>query len=173
MYPSEFATFKLAFNCRLEQTIFVQSEINKMNSFLVTFFSATIDDRNLIFGQKLHIGTPYRGKRFGPIRFLLPVCRLLIFIIKINSRQTGSRNLMGPKRFPRYGVPIWSLWPNIGSLLSIVAEKNECPFLVTFFSATIDDRNLIFGQKLHIGTPYRGKRFWTQAFDQISDFCHQ
>jgi hypothetical protein len=40
------------------------------------------------------------------------------------NRQTGSRNLMGPKRFPRYGVPIWSLWPNIGSLLSIVAEKN-------------------------------------------------
>jgi hypothetical protein len=28
------------------------------------------------------------------------------------------------KRFPRYGVPIWSLWPNIRSLSSIVAEKN-------------------------------------------------
>jgi hypothetical protein len=28
------------------------------------------------------------------------------------------------KRFPRYGVPIWSLWPNIRSLPSIVAEKN-------------------------------------------------
>jgi hypothetical protein len=36
-----------------------------------------------------------------------------------------------------------------------------CPFLVTFFSATIDGRNLIFGHKLHIGTPYRGKRFLT------------
>jgi hypothetical protein len=36
---------------------------------------ATIDSRDLIFGHKLHIGTPYRGKRFGPIRFLLPVCR--------------------------------------------------------------------------------------------------
>jgi hypothetical protein len=40
------------------------------------------------------------------------------------NRQTGSRNLMGPKRFPRYGVPIWRLWPNIRSLSSIVAEKN-------------------------------------------------
>ena len=29
------------------------------------------------------------------------------------------------KRFPRYGVPIWSLWPNIRFLPSIVAEKNE------------------------------------------------
>jgi hypothetical protein len=29
------------------------------------------------------------------------------------------------------------------------------------FTATIDGRNLIFGHKLHIGTSYRGKRFWT------------
>jgi hypothetical protein len=28
------------------------------------------------------------------------------------------------KCFPRYGVPIWSLWPNIRFLPSIVAEKN-------------------------------------------------
>ena len=28
------------------------------------------------------------------------------------------------KRFPWYGVPIWSLWPNTRSLPSIVAEKN-------------------------------------------------
>ena len=28
------------------------------------------------------------------------------------------------KRFPRYGVPIWSLWPNIRFLRSIVVEKN-------------------------------------------------
>ena len=28
------------------------------------------------------------------------------------------------KRFPRYGVPMWNLWPNIRFLPSIVAEKN-------------------------------------------------
>ena len=39
---------------------------------------------------------------------------------------------------------------------------------VAFFSATIDGRNLIFGHKLHIGTPYRGKRFWTH---QIPTSC--
>ena len=39
------------------------------------------------------------------------------------SRQTGSRNLLRPKGFPRYGVSIWRLWPNIRSLSSIVAEK--------------------------------------------------
>jgi hypothetical protein len=32
--------------------------------FFVAFFSATIDGRNLIFGHKLHIGTPYRGEAF-------------------------------------------------------------------------------------------------------------
>jgi hypothetical protein len=31
---------------------------------ICSFFSATIDGRNLIFGHKLHIGTPYREKRF-------------------------------------------------------------------------------------------------------------
>ena len=36
-----------------------------------------------------------------------------------------------------------------------------CTFLVAFFSATIGGRNLIFGHKLYIGTPYRGKRFLT------------
>jgi hypothetical protein len=42
------------------------------------------------------------------------------------------------------------------------------PILVAFFSATIDGRNLIFGYKLHIGTPYRGKRFLTR---QIPTSC--
>ena len=45
--------------------------------FFVTFFSATIDDRNLIFGQKLHIGMPYCGKRFFFTR-QIPTCCLLI-----------------------------------------------------------------------------------------------
>jgi hypothetical protein len=49
------------------------------------------------------------------------------------------------------------------SFFSGIVEKNSiCPFLVTFFSATIDGRNLIFGHKLHIGMPYCGKRFWTR-----------
>jgi hypothetical protein len=40
-------------------------------------------------------------------------------------------------------------------------------FFVEFFSATIDGRNLIFGHKLHIGTPYGGKRFWTRKFKLV------
>ena len=62
---------------------------------------------------------------------------------------------------PRFALPL---------LIFIHTEHTFCicPFLVTFFLATIDDRNLIFGHKLHIGTPYRGKRFFTR---QIPTSC--
>jgi hypothetical protein len=41
-------------------------------------------------------------------------------------------------------------------------------FFVAFFSVTVEGRNLIFGHKLHIGTPYSGKRFWSH---QIPTSC--
>ena len=94
-------------------------------TFFVTFFSATIDGRNLIFGDKLHIGTPYRGKCFWTHQIPTPCLPTLLIFIHIEHTFC------------------------------------ICPFLVAFFSATIDGRNLIFDHKLHIGTPYRGKRFWT------------
>ena len=71
------------------------------------------------------------GSVFGPVRFLLPVCRLSWFLYTLNIQRI-------------------------------------CTFFVTFFSATIDGRNLIFGHKLHIGTPYRRKRFLTR---QIPTSC--
>jgi hypothetical protein len=80
--------------------------------------------------------------------------------------------------FPRYGVPIWSLWPNIRFLPSIVAEENAtknehicsmCRKINKVGKQEVgDDRNLIFGHKLHIGMPYCGKRFWTH---QIPTSC--
>ena len=42
--------------------------------------------------------------------------------IKIGKQEVGIWWVQ--KRFPRYGVPIWSLCPNIRFLSSIVAEKN-------------------------------------------------
>jgi hypothetical protein len=103
--------------------------IEHICTFFVTFFSATIDGRNLIFCHKLHIGTPYRGKRFWTHR-----------------------------------IPISCL----PTLLIFIHIEHTCSFFVAFFSATIDGRNLIFGHKLHIGTPYRGKGFWTH---QIPASC--
>jgi hypothetical protein len=91
-------------------------------TFFVTFFSVTIDGRDLIFGHKLHIGTPYRGKHFWT------------------------------HQIPTSCLP---------TLLIFIHIEHICLFFIAFFSVTIDGRDLIFGHKLHIGTPYRGKRFWT------------
>jgi hypothetical protein len=93
----------------------------------------TIDGRNLIFGHKLHIGTPYRGKRFWT-----------------------------------HSVPSSCL----PTLLIFIHIVHICSFFVTFFSTTIDGRNLVFGDKLHIGTPYPGKRFWTlsDSYFLFADF---
>jgi hypothetical protein len=79
MYPSEFATFKLAFNCRLEQTIFVLSEINKMN------------------------------------------CELMLTYDTPALRQTGSRNLTGPKTLPT----IWGTYMKLVTKYQISAI-NSC-----------------------------------------------
>jgi hypothetical protein len=70
-------------------------------------------------------------------------------------QQTGSRNLDGSKKhFPRYGVPIWSLWPNIRFLPSIVAEKNAtknehiCSMCIKINSRQTGSRNLMGSKTL-------------------------
>jgi hypothetical protein len=50
------------------------------------------------------------------------VRRVLETIFRVGKQEVGIWWVQ--KRFPRYGVPIWSLWPNIRFLPSIVAEKN-------------------------------------------------
>ena len=110
------------------------------------------------------------GSVFGPVVFLLPVCWLGCFLYTLNIHAHFSPQLLmadllfghklhigAPyhgKRFltrqiPTSCLPTWLVFIHI---------EHIC----TFFSATIDGRNLIFGHKLHIGTPYRGKRFLTR-----------
>ena len=50
------------------------------------------------------------------------VCSMCKIINKVGKQEVGTWWIQ--KRFPRYGIPIWSLWPNIRFLPSIVAEKN-------------------------------------------------
>jgi hypothetical protein len=50
------------------------------------------------------------------------ICSMCIKINKVDKQEVGIWWVQ--KHFPRYGVHIWSLWPNIRSLPSIVAEKN-------------------------------------------------
>jgi hypothetical protein len=51
------------------------------------------------------------------------ICSMCIKINKIGKQEVGIWQVQ--KRFPQYSIPIWSLWPNIRFLSSIVAEKNE------------------------------------------------
>ena len=154
-----FWTRQIPTSCLPTYLVFIHIE------HICTFISATIDGRDLIFGHKLHIGTPYRGKRFWIHQIptsCLPTLLIFMhiehafcicpFLVTFFSATIDGRNLI------------------FGHKLHIGIEHAFCicPFLVTFFSATIDGRNLIFGHKLHIGTPYRGKRFLTR---QIPTSC--
>jgi hypothetical protein len=45
------------------------------------------------------------------------------------SRQAGSRNMMGSNRFPPYGVQIWSVWPNCTFILYAINLFNSATFV--------------------------------------------
>jgi hypothetical protein len=90
------------------------------------------------------------------------------------NRQTGSWNLMSPKTLPTIWGTYKHFWTHqiptscLPTLLIFIHIEHICSFFVAFFSATINGRNLIFGHKLHIGTPYRGKRFFNVYKNQLS-----
>jgi hypothetical protein len=50
------------------------------------------------------------------------ICSMCIKTNQVGKQETGMWRVQ--KRFPRYRVPIWSLWPNIRFLPSIDDEKN-------------------------------------------------
>ena len=162
-------------------TLLIFIHIEHICSFFVTFFSATIDGRNLIFGHKLHIDTPYRGKRFWthqiptsclPILLIfnthLTYICICTFFVAFFSATIDDRNLIFGHKLhigmPFCGKRFWTRQIPTSCLPTYLVSihiEHICTFFVTFFSATIDGRDLIFGHKLHIGTPYRRKRFWT------------
>jgi hypothetical protein len=100
------------------------NDIYYICTFFVTFFSATIDGRNMIFGHKLYIGTPYRGKRF--VNRQIPKWAYTKCMFNVNknqqSRQTGSRNLMGPKMLPT----IWGTYMKVVTKYQISAIISCC-----------------------------------------------
>ena len=144
--------------------------------FFVAFFSVTVDGKNLIFGHKLHIGIPYFGQHFWTCQiptsclptqlFFIYIEHICTFFVTFFSATIDGKNLLFGhklhigmsycgKRFWTHQIPTSCL----PTLLIFIHLEHICSFFVAFFSATIDGRNLIFGHKLHIGTPYRGKRF--------------
>jgi hypothetical protein len=91
---------------------------------------------------------------------------MCIKINKIGKQEVGIWRVQ--KRFPRYGVYIWSLWPNIRFLPSTVAEKNEhiCSMCIKINKVGKQEVGIWWVQKRYMVYLY-------DACDQISDFCHQ
>jgi hypothetical protein len=100
------------------------------------------------------------------------ICSMCIKINKVGKQEVGISWVQ--KRFPRYGVPIWSLWPNIRFLPSIVAEKTDekCVYMFNVYknqlSRQTGSRNLTGPKTLPHNMVYL-----YDTCDQISDFCHQ
>ena len=107
-----------------------------------------------------------KGER-GILFYLCPSFRpSKIFFVAFCSVTVDGRNLIfGHKHhigIPYCGKRFWTHHiPTscLPTLLIFIHIEHICSFFVAFFSATIDGRNLIFGHKLHICTPYRGRRF--------------
>jgi hypothetical protein len=104
-------------------------------------------------------------------------CELMLTYDTPALRQTGSRNLTDQKTLPT----IWGTYMKLVTKYQISAMGGIlfylCPsfrpsriFFITFFSVTVDGRNLIFGHKHHIGIPYCGWCFWTR---QIPTSCYR
>ena len=98
------------------------------------------------------------------------ICSMCIKINKVGKQEVGIRWVQ--KRFPRYVVPIWSLWPNIRFLPSIVADKNVTKNEHTC-SMCIKINKV--GKQESDGFKNASHDMWYlyEACDQISDFCHQ
>jgi hypothetical protein len=76
---------------------------------------------------------------------------------KVIKNKTCSNYTPAPRRWR--GGTLFYLCPSF---------RPSKKVFVALFSVTVDGRDLIFGHKLHIGTPYRGKHFWTH---QIPTSC--
>ena len=112
---------------------------------------------------------PRRGR--GGVYCFTSVRPSKIFFVAFFSVTVDGRNLiLGHKHHigtPYRGMRFWTHQiPTscLPTLLIFIHIEHICSFFVTFFSATIDGRNLIFGHKLHIGTPYFTMKFLSQKF---------
>ena len=133
-----------------------QFPVCRLGWLLYTFLSGPIDDRDLIFGHKLHIV----GSVFGPIRFLLPVFIHIEHAFCICPFFSAT--------IAEFENCVWHDQQNLGRFCNRKLKRTDIFFTRTtkpmcnFANSAIDGRNLILGHKLFIGTPYRGKRILTR-----------
>ena len=140
--------------------------VKKLQSFQQNYFVVELKLYKLLYPRSLKGG----GYTVLPLSVCPSIRPSKIFFIAFFSVTVDGRNLIfGHKRhlgIPYCGQRFWTRHIPTSCLPTWLVFIST--FFVTFFSATIDGRNLIFGHKLHIGTPYRGKRFCTH---QIPTSC--
>ena len=127
------------------------------------------------WGLCYYTSAPRRGRGVYCFTSVRLSVRPRNFFVAFFSLTVAGRNLIfGHKRhigIPYCGQRFWTRQIHTSCLLTqlvFIHIEHICIFFIAFFSATIDGRNLIFGHKLHIGMPYRGKRFLTR---QIPTSC--
>jgi hypothetical protein len=64
------------------------------------------------------------------------ICSMCRKINKVGKQEVGIWWVQ--KRFPRYGVPIWRLWPNIRSLINSCWEK--CDEICAYMFIVYEDQ---------------------------------
>jgi hypothetical protein len=149
----------------------------RLSWFLYTFFSATIEGRNLIFGHKLHIGTPYRGKRFWTHQISTSCLTTLLIFIHIEHIHCMfiSLSVLTCINFLQCSRVAY-LEPSDSYFLfaDLVGFYTHWTYMHIFRHIFLSNywwqRSDIWSQASYtnVGTPYRGKRFWTH---QIPSSC--
>jgi hypothetical protein len=101
------------------------------------------------------------GSVFGPVRFLF--ADLVGYYTHFSSHNSKQLLMTGIWYLVTSFIYVCHIVGSVfGPVRFLLPVCRLSWFLCTFFSSSIDGRNLIFGHKLHIGTRYRGKRFWTR-----------
>ena len=115
---------------------------------------------------------PRSPKGEGGILFYL--CPSKIFFVAFFSVTVDGRNLIYGHKRHRYTI-LWVAFLDpshsyflFADLVGLYTHWTYMHIFCHIFLSNYWCRNLVFGHKLHIGTPYRGKRFWTH---QIPTSC--
>ena len=97
------------------------------------------------------------------------ICSMCIKTNQVGKQEVGTRRVK--KRFPLYGAPIWSLWPNIRSL-AINSCGEKCAYTFNVYKNQPSQQTGIRKYDGSKNAPHN-MAYLYEACDQISNSCHQ